>query len=66
MLWAFKRWKLISALAFVLMMAAPALGVVWHYDKPALPPSEPHNAIRVLGGGPAPFALDAHAAMLTD
>jgi serine-type D-Ala-D-Ala carboxypeptidase (penicillin-binding protein 5/6) len=32
----------------------------------AAPPAEPLSAIHVLGNGPAPFALDARAAMLID
>jgi len=67
MLWALKRWKLIAAVAVVLMLTAPAVGVARHYAKPlAPPPAEPLDAIHVLGSGPAPFAMDARAAMLTE
>jgi serine-type D-Ala-D-Ala carboxypeptidase (penicillin-binding protein 5/6) len=67
MLWAFKRWKLILAVVAVLLLTVPAAGVARHFAK-ALPPppAEPLGAIRVLGSGPAPFALDARAAMLTE
>ena len=67
MLWAFKRWKLIWAVASVLLLTVPVAGIARHYARPtAPPPVEPLSAIRVLGTGPAPFALDARAAMLTE
>ncbi|HEV3110073.1 MAG TPA: D-alanyl-D-alanine carboxypeptidase family protein [Candidatus Binataceae bacterium] len=67
MLWAFKRWKLIWAVASVLLLTTSAASVARHYARPSAPPPvEPLRAIRVLGSGPAPFALDARAAMLTE
>lgn len=67
MLRALKRWKLIWTVAAVVSLAVPAAGIARHYARPtAPPPAEPLNLIRVLGSGPAPFALDARAAMLTE
>ncbi|HEY2104294.1 MAG TPA: serine hydrolase, partial [Candidatus Binataceae bacterium] len=67
MRWAFRRWKLIWAVAWVLLLTTSAAGVARHYARPSAPPPvEPLRAIRVLGSGPAPFALDARAAMLTE
>jgi serine-type D-Ala-D-Ala carboxypeptidase (penicillin-binding protein 5/6) len=67
MLWAFKRWKVISATVPILLLIASAAGAIRHYSKPGPPPPvEPLGEIHVLGTGPAPFALDARAAMLTE
>jgi serine-type D-Ala-D-Ala carboxypeptidase (penicillin-binding protein 5/6) len=65
--WAFKRWKLISAVVPILLLVMSASGAARHYAKPSAPPPvEPLGDIHVLGTGPAPFALDARAAMLTE
>jgi len=67
MLWALKRWKVIGAVAVIVLLSVPAAGVARHYARAtAPPPLEPLERIRVLGSGPAPFALDARAAMLTE
>ncbi len=67
MLWALKRWQLVSAVVPILVLAMASAGAARHYARPsAPPPPEPLDAIRVLGTGPAPFALDARAAMLTE
>jgi serine-type D-Ala-D-Ala carboxypeptidase (penicillin-binding protein 5/6) len=67
MFWASKRWKLIAAVVPTLLLTAGVAGAVRHYARPSPPPPlEPLDAIRVLGTGPAPFALDARAAMLTE
>jgi serine-type D-Ala-D-Ala carboxypeptidase (penicillin-binding protein 5/6) len=67
MLWALKRWKLIWAVGLIVLLAVPAAGLARHFARAtAPPPAEPLNLIRVLGSGPAPFALDARAAMLTE
>src|SRR5215472_6299145 len=67
MLWAIKRWKLISSVASIVLLTTSTAGVARHYARPtAPPPAQPLNAIHVLGTGPAPFALDGRAAMLTE
>jgi serine-type D-Ala-D-Ala carboxypeptidase (penicillin-binding protein 5/6) len=67
MFWASKRWKLILAALPTLLLTAGVAGAVRHYARPLPPPPlEPLEAIRVLGTGPAPFALVARSAMLTE
>lgn len=67
MLWALKRRKLIAAVVPMLLLTTAAVGAARHYARPlAPPPAQPLEAIHVLGTGPAPFALDARAAMLTE
>src|SRR5579885_801875 len=67
MLWALKRWQLVSAVVPILVLAMASAGAARHYARPsAPPPPEPLDAIHVLGSGPAPFALNARAAMLTE
>ena len=73
MSWASRRCKLILSRTAVLPVAAALLlttsaaAIARHYAKPSPPPPiEPLRAIHVLGSGPAPFALDARAAMLTE
>jgi D-alanyl-D-alanine carboxypeptidase (penicillin-binding protein 5/6) len=65
--WACKRWQLVSAVAPILLLAFSVASDAKHYAKVlATPPPQPLNQIRVLGSGPAPFALDARAAMLVE
>jgi D-alanyl-D-alanine carboxypeptidase (penicillin-binding protein 5/6) len=67
MRWACKRWKLISAIGAILLATFSVASAARHFAR-ALPPPpiEPLGDIHVLGGNPAPFALDAKAAMLTE
>ncbi len=65
--WACKRWKLVSAVAPILLLAFSVASDAKHYAKVlATPPPQPLSQIHVLGSGPAPFALDARAAMLVE
>lgn len=67
MRWACKRWKLISATGAILLATFSMANAARHYAKASAPPPiEPLGDIRVLGGNPAPFSLDARAAMLTE
>lgn len=65
--WACKRWKLFSAIVAILLATFSVAGAARrHAMALAPPPIEPLSQIHVLGSGPAPFALDARAAMLTE
>ena len=66
MQWAWKRWKLASAIGSILMLAFSAAHAARHAKNLAPPPPEPLGQIHVLGSGSAPFALDARAAMLVE
>jgi serine-type D-Ala-D-Ala carboxypeptidase (penicillin-binding protein 5/6) len=63
---ACKRLGLAAAIVSV-MLTASAAGAARRHSRPSpAPPPEPLNQIHVLGGGPAPFALDGRAAMLVE
>jgi serine-type D-Ala-D-Ala carboxypeptidase (penicillin-binding protein 5/6) len=65
--WACKRWKLISVIGATLLGTFSVASAARHHAMASAPPPiEPLNQIRVLGNNPAPFALDARSAMLTE